>query len=360
MKLLTKLINVPYHCSLYTFRCQTLDDLVRNEHHFKPHQIQKQQLTESGRWQGDALHRVASKISVFIQAMDIERMSQQWESDHARHPTYTSTVRPLHTEIVEIHVPPKEIEMITSTPPQTPSCSPSIQNLTPLSTPIRNILIKEAQDEAEEIALTPVVVPMESSPVVKHHPAVEWSMISVASPGKTGTCSMRTASSTASTSSCHTSIIFRLFTEALDEVKNMMAKQTKDFSKHMTEMYNVINRLTSQITGLRSVVKPGRRNQEIVLTTVVQSSVSHKPCKIQDTTPKQTDDISNRTLLDYYFSLVEFSQNLILAGPFFFREQCKKSFNNVSACFRAGVWYWYIHDDLVLVLTANYQISLHR
>jgi len=116
MKLHTKLINVPYHCSLCTFRCQTWDDLVRNEHHFKPHQIQKQQLKESGRWQGDALHRVASKISVFIQTMDIERMSQQWESDHARHPTYTSTVRPLHTEIttvteiVEIHVPPNEID----------------------------------------------------------------------------------------------------------------------------------------------------------------------------------------------------------------------------------------------------------
>ena len=29
------------------------------------------------------------------------------------------------------------------------------------------MLIKEAQDEAEEIALTQVVVPMESSPVVK-------------------------------------------------------------------------------------------------------------------------------------------------------------------------------------------------
>jgi hypothetical protein len=269
--------------------------------------------------------------------MNIERMSreesQQWESDHACHPIYTPTVRLLHTEIttvteiVEIHVPPKEIEMITSTPSQTPSCSPSVQNLAPLSTPIRNILIKEAQDE---ITLTPVVVPMESSPVVKHHPAAEWSMISVASPVKTGTCSTRTASSTASASS----IIFRLFTEALDEVKNTMANQTKDFSKHMTEKYNVINRLASQITGLRSVVeRPGRRNQEIVLTTVVQSSVSHKPGHHSET---ETDDNPNRTLLECYFSLVEFVQHLILAEQFFFfREQCKKSFNNVSACFGA-------------------------
>jgi len=265
MKLHTELINVPYHCSLCTFRCQTWDDLVRHEHHFKPHQIQKQQLKESGRWQGDAVHRVASKTPVSIQTMDIARMSreesQQWESNHARRPTYTPTFRPLQTEIttvteiVEIHVPPKEIEMITSTPPQTPSCSPSIQNFTPLSTPIRNILFKEAQDEAEEIALTPVVVPMESSPVINHHPAAEWNMISVASPGKTGTCSRRTASSTASTSSCHTSIPFKLFTDALDEVKNMMVNQTKDFSKHMTEMNKVIDRLTSQVTGLRSVVR---------------------------------------------------------------------------------------------------------
>ena len=114
--------------------------------------------------------------------------SQKWESDHARHPTYTPTFRPLQTEIttvteiVEIHVPPKEIEMVISTPPQTPSCSPSTQNITPLSTPIRNILLKEVQNEVEEIALTQVVVPMESSLVINHHPAAEWSMISVGSP----------------------------------------------------------------------------------------------------------------------------------------------------------------------------------
>ena len=69
------------------------------------------------------------------------------------------------------------------------------------------------------------------------------------------TCPGRTASSTASTSSCHTSIPFKLFTDALDEVKNMMANQTKDFSKQKTEMNNVIDRLTSQVTGLRSVVR---------------------------------------------------------------------------------------------------------
>jgi hypothetical protein len=238
---------------------------VRHEYHFKPHQIQKQQLKESGRWQGDAVDRIASKTPVSIQTMDIARMSreesQQWESDHARHPTYTPTFRPLQTEIttvteiVEIHVPPKEIEMVTSTPPQTPSCSPSIQNSTPLSTPIRNILLKEVQNEAEEIALTPVVVPIESSLVINHHPAAEWSMISVASPRMTGTCTRRTDSSTASTSSCHTSIPFKLFTDALDEVRNMMTNQTKDFSKHMTEMNNVIDRRTSQVTELRSVVR---------------------------------------------------------------------------------------------------------
>ena len=44
MKLHTKLINLPYHCCLCTFRCQTWDDLVRHAYHFKPHQIQKQQL----------------------------------------------------------------------------------------------------------------------------------------------------------------------------------------------------------------------------------------------------------------------------------------------------------------------------
>ena len=236
---------------------------MRHEYHFKPHQIQKQQLKESGRWQGYAVDRIASKTPVSIQTMDIARMSreesQQWESDHARHPTYTPTFRPLQTEIttvteiVEIHEPPKEIEMVTSTPPQTPSCSPSIQNITPLSTPIRNILLKEVQNEAEVIALTPVVVPIESSLVINHHSAAEWSMISVASPRMT--CTRRTYSSTASTSSCHTSITFKLFTDVLDEVRNMMTNQTKDFSKHMTEMNNVIDRLTSQVTGLRSVVR---------------------------------------------------------------------------------------------------------
>lgn len=75
------------------------------------------------------------------------------------------------TEIVEINVPPMEIEMMTPTPPKTPSCSPSIQNLTPLSTPIRNILIKEAQDEAEDISLTPVVVSMEPSQTIIQHPS---------------------------------------------------------------------------------------------------------------------------------------------------------------------------------------------
>jgi hypothetical protein len=197
--------------------------------------------------------------------MDIARMSreeyQQWKSDHARHPTYTPTVRPLQTEIttvteiVEIHVPPKEIEMVILTPPQTPSCSPSIQNITPLSTPIRNILLKEVQNEVEEIALTQVVVPMESSLVINHHPAAEWSMISVASPRMTGTCTRRTESATASTSSYHTSIPFKLFTDALDEVRNMMTNQTKDLSKHLTEMNNVIDRLTSLVTGLGSVVR---------------------------------------------------------------------------------------------------------
>jgi hypothetical protein len=175
--------------------------------------------------------------------------------------TYTPTFRPLQTEIttvteiVEIHVPPKEIEMVTSTPPQTPSCSPSIQNITPLYTPIRNILLKEVHNQVEEIALTPVVVPMESSLVISHHPAAEWSMISVASPRMTGTCTRRTDSSTASTSSCHTSILFKLFTDALDEARNMMTSQTKDFSKLMTEMNKVIDRLTSQIIGLGSVVR---------------------------------------------------------------------------------------------------------
>jgi hypothetical protein len=265
MKLHTKLINLPYHCCLCTFRCQTWDDLVRHAYHFKPHQIQKQQLKKSGRWQRDAVDRIASKTPVSIQTMDIARMSreesQQWESDHARHPTYTPTFRPLQTEIttvtaiVEIHVPPKEIEMVISTPPQTPSCSPSIQNITPLSTPIRNILLKEVQNEVEEIALTQVVVPMESSLVINHHPAAEWSMISVGSPRMTGTCTRRTDSSTASTSSCHTSIPFKLFTDALDEVRNMMTNQTKDFSKHLTDMNNVIDRLTSLVTGLRSVVR---------------------------------------------------------------------------------------------------------
>ena len=197
--------------------------------------------------------------------MDIARMSreesQQWKSDHARHPTYTPTFRPLQTEIttvteiVEIHVPPKEIEMVTSTLPQTPSCSPSFQNITPLSTPIRNILLKEVQNEVEEIALTQVVVPMESSLVINHHPAAEWSMISVASPRMTGTCTRRTESATASTSSYHTSIPFKLFTDALDEVRNMMTNQTKDLSKHLTEMNNVIDRLTSLVTGLGSVVR---------------------------------------------------------------------------------------------------------
>ena len=82
--------------------------------------------------------------------------------------------------------------MVMSTPPQTPSCSPSIHNITPLSTPIRNILLKEVQNEAEEIALTPVVVPMESSLVINHYLAAEWSMTSVASPRTTGTCTRRT------------------------------------------------------------------------------------------------------------------------------------------------------------------------
>jgi hypothetical protein len=162
--------------------------------------------------------------------MDIARMSreesQQWKSDHARHPTYTPTVRPLQTEIttvteiVEIYVPPKEIAMVISIPLQIPSWSPSIQKITPHSTPIRNILLKEVQNEVEEIALTQVVVPMESSLVINHHPAAEWSMISVGSPRITGTCTRRTDSSTSSTSSCHTSIPFKLFTDALDEVRN--------------------------------------------------------------------------------------------------------------------------------------------
>jgi hypothetical protein len=36
-------------------------------------------------------------------------------------------------------------------------------------------LLKEVQNEAEEIALTPVVVPMESSLVINHHPAISIS-----------------------------------------------------------------------------------------------------------------------------------------------------------------------------------------
>jgi hypothetical protein len=46
-----------------------------------------------------------------------------------------------------------------------------------------------------------------------------------------------------------------LFTDALDDLRNMMTNQTKDFSKHMTEMNNVIDRLTSQVTELGSVVR---------------------------------------------------------------------------------------------------------
>jgi hypothetical protein len=45
-----------------------------------------------------------------------------------------------------------------------------------------------------------------------------------------------------------------LFTDALDEVRNMMTNQAKDFSKHMTEMNNVIDRLTSQVTVLLLIV----------------------------------------------------------------------------------------------------------
>jgi hypothetical protein len=48
MKLLTKLINVPYHCSLYTFRCQTLDDLVRNETTYGKWQVARGCFTQSG------------------------------------------------------------------------------------------------------------------------------------------------------------------------------------------------------------------------------------------------------------------------------------------------------------------------
>jgi hypothetical protein len=47
-------------------------------------------------------------------------------------------------------------------------------------------LLKEVQNEAEETALTPVVVPMELSLVINHHPPAEWSMISVASPRMRG------------------------------------------------------------------------------------------------------------------------------------------------------------------------------
>jgi len=82
-----------------------------------------------------------------------------------------------------------------------------------------------------------------------------------------------------STSSCRTTP-FELFTNALDEVKNLMLNQTKKVSRQMTEMKDEISCVTSQVTGLRSVVRSQAAEIQIVITTVLPSTISRKPSQI--------------------------------------------------------------------------------
>jgi hypothetical protein len=122
----------------------------------------------------------------------------------------------------------------------------------PLSTPIRRILQREVEIEsAMEFAIesTPEVPP---SHIV--HPSLECEMIPLKKEEpkpKPPTSSSSSASST----STKDIIPLSFFTKSLDEMKELFIRHHESLIKEQQETRKELVNLTTQVTGLRSVVR---------------------------------------------------------------------------------------------------------
>ncbi|CAG2231680.1 unnamed protein product [Mytilus edulis] len=220
---------VPYYCTLCLFRCGKESDMLKHGQHFRPHQIQKEEMINRGQYQEDRAYIKRSPLPYrSVIGLDLEKMTRI-ESLTRTGPRaangYTPTFGPTSVvqqaevvEVVEVVETEHQVEVVEAVHPAEVVEEVQEPEGTPLPSPVSRIFTREKELE-EEQQPDEFVFDQTNTTSTTTQPAEEWNM----NPTSNSGLKSKSSSSSSSSSACSHKVLLEKLTEQSTSLTNTKA-----------------------------------------------------------------------------------------------------------------------------------------